>query len=48
MVSMLRSIQIFEQRIHLDRQREGIARAKSKGVYKGRKKIPINDSFKEC
>lgn len=48
MVSMLQSIQIFEHRIQLDRQMEGIALAKSQGVYKGRKKIPINDSFKEC
>lgn len=48
MVSMLKSIQRFEHRIYLERQMEGIALAKKKGIYKGRKKIPINDSFKEC
>jgi len=37
MLTMLGAIAEFERNIMLERQREGIAIAKSKGVYKGRK-----------
>ena len=34
---------MFERQNLLDRQREGIAIAKAKGVYKGRKPIEVSD-----
>ena len=37
MLNMLTSIAQFEREIMLERQREGIAKAKSEGKYKGRK-----------
>ena len=37
MVSMLGAIAEFERRLMLERQREGIAKAKAEGKYKGRK-----------
>lgn len=37
MLTMLGAIATFEREMMLERQREGIARAKEKGVYKGRK-----------
>ena len=38
----------FEREILLERQREGIAIAKSEGKYKGRKRIPLPQNFNEC
>ena len=37
MLNMLGSIAQFERELMLERQREGIAKAKSEGKYKGRK-----------
>jgi DNA invertase Pin-like site-specific DNA recombinase len=39
MLTVLGAIAQFEREIMLERQREGIARAKSEGRYKGRKPI---------
>lgn len=39
MLTMLGAIAEFERKIILERQREGIAIAKTKGVYKGTKKV---------
>ena len=44
MLTMIGAIAEFERQNLLDRQREGIAIAKEKGVYKGRKPIEIEDS----
>lgn len=44
--NMIASIYQFEREILLERQKEGIAIAKAKGKYKGRKEIKI-DNFKE-
>ena len=41
--TMLAAISQFEREMILERQREGIALAKAKGVYKGRKKISVPD-----
>lgn len=46
MLTMIGAIAEFERTNLLERQREGIAIAKEKGVYKGRKPIEINDTFK--
>ena len=43
MFQMVGAIAEFERENLLERQREGIEIAKSKGVYKGRKKIKIED-----
>lgn len=43
--NMIASIYQFEREILLERQREGIAIAKSEGKYKGRKEIKV-DNFK--
>jgi DNA invertase Pin-like site-specific DNA recombinase len=45
MLSLLRGIAQFEREIILERQREGIAKAKSEGKYKGRK--PLADVIVE-
>lgn len=45
MLTMIGAIAEFERTNLLERQREGIAIAKEKGVYKGRKEIRI-DNFK--
>ena len=37
MLSMLGSVAQFEREMMLERQREGIAKAKAEGLYKGRK-----------
>jgi DNA invertase Pin-like site-specific DNA recombinase len=37
MLNMLASVAQFEREVMLERQREGIAKAKSEGLYKGRK-----------
>ena len=44
MLTMLGAIGQFEREIMLERQREGIAKAKAEGAYKGRK--PIDDAKK--
>lgn len=43
MLTMLGAIYEFERTNLLERQREGVAIAKSKGKYKGRKEIKIDD-----
>ena len=43
MLTMIAAIAEFERQTLLDRQREGIALAKERGAYKGRKKIQIKD-----
>lgn len=43
MVTMIAAINEFERTNLLERQREGIAIAKRKGIYKGRKEISIPD-----
>ena len=45
MLTMIAAINEFERQNLLDRQREGIAIAKRNGVYKGRKKVTIPDTF---
>jgi len=46
MITMIAAINEFERSNLLERQREGIAIAKSKGLYKGRKEVKI-DNFNE-
>lgn len=46
MLTMIGAINEFERTNMLERQREGIAIAKEKGVYKGRKEIKV-DNFEE-
>ena len=43
MLTMIAAIAEFERQTLLDRQREGIAIAKQKGAYKGRKKVVVKD-----
>ena len=45
MLTMIGAINEFERANLLERQREGIAIAKTKGKYKGRKAIEIDKSF---
>lgn len=45
MLTMIGAINEFERTNMLERQREGIAIAKNKGKYKGRKKKDIDDNF---
>lgn len=45
MLTMIAAIDEFERTIMLERQREGIEVAKRKGVYKGRKRIPLPADF---
>ena len=47
MLTMIGAINEFERANLLERQREGIAIAKAKGKYKGRKAIEINEAFIE-
>lgn len=47
MLTMLAAIYEFERQNMLDRQREGIAIAKSKGVYKGRKAKEVQNFDRE-
>ena len=47
MLTLLGAISEFERANLLERQREGIAIAKREGKYKGRKKIKVNDKFKD-
>lgn len=43
MLQMIAAINEFERANLLERQKEGIAAAKKKGVYEGRKRIEIPD-----
>ena len=43
MLTMIGAIAEFERQTLLDRQREGIALAKQRGAYKGRKKVIVKD-----
>ncbi len=45
MLTMLASVAEFEREIMLERQREGVAKAKKEGKYKGRK--PISEEIQE-
>jgi DNA invertase Pin-like site-specific DNA recombinase len=45
MLTMIAAINEFERQNLLERQREGIAIAKRKGVYKGRKRVAMPDDF---
>ena len=47
MLTMIGAINEFERTNLLERQKEGIAIAKSKGKYKGRKKIDYPSNWKE-
>lgn len=47
MVTMIGAINQFEREQLLERQAEGIAIAKAKGKYKGRKKIEITEELKQ-
>lgn len=42
MLTILGAVAQFEREIMLERQREGIARAKSEGKYRGRKPLPAS------
>ncbi len=42
MLTVLGAIAQFEREIMLERQREGIAKAKAEGKYKGRKSIALD------
>ena len=42
MLTVLGGIAQFEREIMLERQREGIAKAKAEGKYKGRKSIALD------
>lgn len=46
MVTMIGAINEFERANLLERQREGIAIAKAKGKYRGRKEIEVDKNFK--
>lgn len=50
MLTMFAGLAEFERAVILERQREGIAIAKARGKYKGRKPIPVDEArFKaEC
>lgn len=47
MLTMIGAINEFERANMLERQREGIAIAKAKGAYKGRKKVEKPDNWDE-
>ncbi|TGE31115.1 recombinase family protein [Desulfosporosinus sp. Sb-LF] len=47
MLTMIGAINEFERANMLERQREGIAIAKAKGAYKGRKRIEKPDNWQE-
>lgn len=47
LLTMVASINEFERANLLERQREGIAIAKAKGKYKGRKAVEIDHNFKK-
>ena len=45
MITMMAAIAEFERANLLERQKEGIAIARNKGIYRGRKTIEINERF---
>jgi DNA invertase Pin-like site-specific DNA recombinase len=47
MLTMLAAFGAFERELIRERQREGIAIAKAKGVYKGRKKALAKEQLQE-
>jgi DNA invertase Pin-like site-specific DNA recombinase len=47
MLTILAGFSEFERNIILERQREGIAIAKAKGVYKGRKKKLTDEQLED-
>lgn len=47
MLTMIGAINEFERANILERQAEGIALAKQRGAYKGRKRIPLPDEWPE-
>ena len=47
MLTMLGAIYEFERAMILERQREGIALAKKRGVYKGRKPVVLPNNYDE-
>lgn len=47
MLTMIGAIATFEREITLERQREGIALAKAKGKYKGRKAKELPEGFED-
>ncbi|GAB6772743.1 recombinase family protein [Bacillus cereus] len=47
MLTMIGAINAFERENMLERQREGIAIAKEKGVYKGRKQVKVPANWDE-
>lgn len=47
MLTMLGAISTFERDLMLERQREGIAIAKAKGKYKGRKSAFSDDDIEQ-
>ena len=48
LLTLLVALTEMERDLLLERQREGIALAKARGAYKGRKSIPIPDNFHQC
>jgi DNA invertase Pin-like site-specific DNA recombinase len=48
MLSMIGAVAQFERSMIKERQREGIAKAKAKGVYKGRTKAVSNDDIQKA
>jgi DNA invertase Pin-like site-specific DNA recombinase len=48
LLTLLVALAEMERDLLLERQREGIALAKARGAYKGRKSIPIPDNFQQC
>ena len=47
MLTMLGAIYEFERAMILERQKEGIALAKKRGVYKGRKAVVLPNNYDE-
>lgn len=48
MLQVMGAVAEFERSMIKERQREGIAKAKAKGVYKGRTKAVSNDDIRAC
>jgi DNA invertase Pin-like site-specific DNA recombinase len=48
MLNMLGSVYQFERSMLLERQREGIAKAKAAGKYKGKQRTVSREAVKEC
>jgi len=47
-LSMIGAVAQFERSMIKERQKEGIAKAKAKGVYKGRTKAVSNDEIQKA